>query len=190
MGEFWKIIQVILVSSVKFVAGPFFAYYDNRYDFTFFETVLYCVIGGMLGVIVFTYFSKPIFHFWYSIKRLVKSFFSKEEMFSKPVADIDVPIEVHYEYLDRSAKGRLFTRRNRHIVRVWRKYGLFGVALLTPIILSIPIGTLVANSLVQNRKKIMLYMFVSILFWSLFMTGAFEFFHAVNIRDLRDHLTR
>ncbi|MBL0097380.1 MAG: hypothetical protein IPP46_13540 [Bacteroidetes bacterium] len=62
MGEFWKIIQVILLSSVKFVAGPPFAYYDKRYDFSNLETVLYSVIGGMLGVIIFTYLSQPFLH--------------------------------------------------------------------------------------------------------------------------------
>ena len=46
MIEFWKIVQVILLSSVKFVAGPAFAYYNKQHEFTLPETVIYCVIGG------------------------------------------------------------------------------------------------------------------------------------------------
>ena len=55
MEELLRIVLIILVSSVKFVAGPTFAYLDRDYGFTFFETVSYCVAGGMLGVWFFTF---------------------------------------------------------------------------------------------------------------------------------------
>jgi hypothetical protein len=191
MGEIAKIILVILLSSVKFVAGPPFAYYDNKYDFSFAETVLYCVIGGTLGVVIFTFFSQPIFRFWYYIKSKIKHAFRKKTVFSEPVADIAVPVEIHYEYIKTSDKERkLFTPRNRKIVKVWRKYGLVGIAFVTPVILSIPIGTLIANSLVNSRRKVILYMFFSILFWSLTMTTLFELFHAGTVRDLQDQITK
>jgi hypothetical protein len=187
MSEFIKIILVILLSSVKFVAGPPFAYYDKRYDFSFFETVLYCVIGGMLGVIIFTFFSRPLFRMWHIIKLKVKKMFRKKQMFSDPVADVQDPLEIHYEYIDSNEK-KIFTKRSRTVVKVWQKYGLFGIALITPIILSIPLGTLIANSLVQNRKKIIIYMFFSVLFWSVTMTTLFEFFHAASVRDLQHQI--
>ena len=57
MGEFVKILMVILISSVKFVVGPAFAYYDEKYDFTIFEAIVYPIIGGMLGVFVFSFFT-------------------------------------------------------------------------------------------------------------------------------------
>ena len=65
MNELGKIILVILLSSVKFVAGPAFVYYDQRYEFSFFETIFYCVLGGMLGVFFFTYFSRKIISLWH-----------------------------------------------------------------------------------------------------------------------------
>ena len=49
MSEPLKILMVILISSVKFVVGPAFAYYDDNFDFTFFEAVIYPVIGGKIG---------------------------------------------------------------------------------------------------------------------------------------------
>lgn len=185
MGEFWKIVQVILLSSVKFVAGPPFAYYDQRYNFSFFETVLYCVIGGMLGVVVFSYFSQALFAAWHLIVAYYRKAFRRREVFSKPVADVDAPLEINYEYVSRSEQSKkVFTRRNRRIVRIWKRYGLTGIALITPVILSIPIGTLIANSLVDDRRKILLYMFFSILFWSVAMTTAFEMLHVANLKDL------
>ena len=51
MQEIIKIIQVILLSSVKFLTGPTFAYYNKSYEFSFFEVILYSVLGGMLGVV-------------------------------------------------------------------------------------------------------------------------------------------
>ncbi len=188
MSEFSKIILIILLSSVKFVAGPPFAYYDSRYNFSFIETVSYCVIGGMLGVFIFTFFSRQLFKFWHYLKLKIQSAFKKKEVFSEPVADVEANLEIHYEYVSASAPKKVFTKRNRKLVRIWRKYGLFGIALLTPVFLSIPIGTVIANSLVDNRKKIIIYMFFSVLFWSLTMTTLFEVFHAASVKDLEQQI--
>ena len=188
MSEFSKILLIILLSSVKFVAGPPFAYYDNRYNFSFIETVSYCVIGGMLGVFIFTFFSRQLLKFWHFMKLKIRSVFKKKEIFSEPVADVEANLEIHYEYVASSAPKKVFTKRNRKLVRIWRKYGLFGIALLTPVFLSIPIGTIIANALVDNRKKIIIYMFFSVLFWSLAMTTLFEVFHAATVKDLEQQI--
>ncbi|CAN5394683.1 hypothetical protein BH11BAC2_BH11BAC2_23420 [soil metagenome] len=192
MNEFWKIIQVILISSVKFVAGPPFAYFNNRYEFTFLETVIYCVIGGMLGVFTFTYFSKPIFNGWHKLIHSIKNLFKKPEKFSPPVVDVDPGVEVHYEYIEKKSgpEKRVFSSNSRKIVKVWKTYGLMGIAFLTPVILSIPIGTVIANSFEGNRKKIFVYMFFSILLWSLAMTSAFEIYHANSVKELQDQINK
>lgn len=191
MGEFWKIIQVILISSVKFVAGPPFAYFDQRYNFSFFETVIYCIIGGMLGVTLFTFFSEQITLVWHYLKRIFKNLFKKNQRFSEPVADIEGNVTIRYEYIEKSAETKkIFTKKNRKIVTIWRKYGLIGIAFLTPVILSIPIGTIIANNLVDDKRKIFLYMFISILFWSLFMTSLFEIFHANTVPELQEQITK
>lgn len=191
MNEFWKIIQVILLSSVKFVAGPPFAYYDQRYDFSLIETVFYCVVGGMLGVFIFSYLSKPFFIAEHWIFMKFKKLFSKPEPFSPPKVDVEGNIEVHYEYIDKHARSRkIFTKRNRRIVKIWKKYGLTGIAIITPVILSIPIGTIIANSLESNRKKIILYMFFSILLWSIAMTTTFELLHVASVKDLKEQVIK
>ena len=71
---------------------------------------------------------------------------------------------------------QLFTPRNRRIVRVWRKYGLLGIAFLTPIFLSPPGGTLIAVSFGEKRRRIFLYMFVSGAFWSFIEVALIYFF--------------
>ena len=189
MGEIGKIIAVILLSSVKFIAGPPFAYYDQKYGFTVFETVIYSVMGGMLGVVVFSYFSPPIFQCWHWIRHLFTSKKKIKEIFGEPTVDVDQPVSVTYSYMDLAArKKKVFTKRNRKIVTIWKKYGLVGLAFITPVILSIPIGTIIANSYVTNRKKIFLFMFVSILFWSVLMTSLFELYHVVSLKALQQEI--
>jgi hypothetical protein len=190
VGEVVKIILVILLSSVKFIAGPPFAYYDQKYGFSVFETVLYSVIGGMLGVVVFSYFSPPIFQFWHWIMHFFTSSKKKAEVFSEITVDTDQPVAVTYSYMDYAARRKkVFTRRNRKIVTIWKKFGLVGLAFITPVILSIPIGTVIANSYVRNRKKIFLFMFISILFWSVLMTSLFELYHVVSLKALQQQIT-
>ena len=142
----------------------------------------------MLGVLVFSFFSQPIFSAWRWIVGQIKKIFKKKERFSEPKADVEGHVEIKYEYIAKSYKPKLFTPSNRKLVKFWQKYGLIGIAFITPIVLSIPIGTVIASSLAQNRKKVLVYMFFSILFWSVFMTSMFEIFHASSVRELQNHI--
>jgi membrane protein DedA with SNARE-associated domain len=55
------------------------------------------------------------------------------------------------------------------------KYGLAGIALLTPVILTPLGGTLLAVSVSPNREKIIFYMFISACAWSVILTLAVYF---------------
>jgi membrane protein DedA with SNARE-associated domain len=66
---------------------------------------------------------------------------------------------------------RLFTKNRRRTVRIWRKYGLAGVAFLTPVIFMPIGGPLIATYYGENWKRIVPYMFVSAVFWSPITTG-------------------
>ncbi len=188
MSEFVKILLIILLSSVKFVAGPPFAYFDDRYDFTFFETVLYSVIGGMLGVWVFTFFSIEIQLTINWFKRQLKKTFKKPQIFSEPKST-EGDIEITYLIVDeKEPKKKVFTSRSRKFVRLWKKYGLFGVSFLTPVVISIPLGTIILNAFEDNKQKIFLYMFFSILFWAVLLTSIFEILHVVNIPELKERI--
>ena len=67
-------------------------------------------------------------------------------------------------------KKRKFTKMNRFIVRVRQRFGLYGIAFITPPLLSIPVGTIIASSIYSNKRRVFLFLFTSILFWS--FTGA------------------
>ncbi|MGB0524800.1 MAG: hypothetical protein ACPGJS_17640 [Flammeovirgaceae bacterium] len=71
----------------------------------------------------------------------------------------------------RKKKKRVFSKRARTVVKIWNKFGMKGVAFLTPLLLTPPFGTLVAVSFGARRRKILLYMLISASFWAAILTG-------------------
>lgn len=170
MESFWKVIQVIFLSSVKFAAGPPFAYFGGEQALDPGETFFYCLLGGMLGVLVFTYVSAPILRIEKSIARMIRALKRQNQ---EPIAP-----------------KKIFNPRNRRIVRIWTRYGLSGIAFLTPVLLSIPIDTLVANHLVHNKRKIIAYMFISMLFWSIVLTTVFALLRVDSMKELKEQVSK
>jgi len=74
-------------------------------------------------------------------------------------------------------KKKLFTKKNRQFVKIWRKYGLEGIAFLTPILLSPPGGALIAVVLGggNEKKKIILHMLIWSVVWSIITTYIFYY---------------
>ncbi len=64
-------------------------------------------------------------------------------------------------------KTKIFTSGNRRMVNIWQKYGLWGVAFLTPPLLTPPVGTLLASGFGEPRQRIVLFMLVSSILWGI-----------------------
>ena len=69
---------------------------------------------------------------------------------------------------------KVFSKRNRKFVTFWKKYGLFGISFLTPILFSPILGTLLVNAFGASKSKILGYMLFSAIFWSLALSKAFH----------------
>ncbi|HEX6225440.1 MAG TPA: hypothetical protein VFZ52_13580 [Chryseolinea sp.] len=69
-----------------------------------------------------------------------------------------------------------FSPGNRRFVTVWKKYGLIGLAALTPVIFTPIGGTLLAISSGSPKDKIIFYMFISASTWSIVLSVALYFF--------------
>ena len=63
--------------------------------------------------------------------------------------------------LKRKGKYKLFSRKNRRLVRIWKKFGIVGIAFLTPLLLTPIGGTIIALSFGVKRRYIFLYMTIS-----------------------------
>ena len=74
---------------------------------------------------------------------------------------------------------KLFSPRNRKIVRFWIKYGIKGLAFLTPVVFSPIVGTLLAVSFGEDKTKIFRFMFLSSLFWAFVLSSAIFLVHKV-----------
>jgi len=136
----WEIISVFLLSTVKFVFGA--VPLALAFGFSFFETIFITSIGGFAGVLVFVFLSDILIK---RIKENIKTSQSKNS-----------------NYIPK----KKFTKKNKMIVTVKNKFGIFGICVLTPLLFSIPLGCLLAVRYFKEKQKIIAYMFGSILFWS------------------------
>lgn len=67
---------------------------------------------------------------------------------------------------------KLFSPRNRKIVRFWLRFGLGGLAFLTPVVFSPIVGTLLAVSFGEPRFRIFRFMAAASLFWGVVLSVA------------------
>jgi uncharacterized membrane protein len=132
---------VFLISTVKFVFGG--VPVALGLGFSFFETVVVTTLGGFTGVIIFVTLSDTI------IKRV------KSRKLKKGQGGINAP------------QKKIFSKKNRFIIHVKHRFGLFGIAALTPLLFSIPVGCFLATRYFKDKQRILIYMFTSILFWSI-----------------------
>ena len=70
----------------------------------------------------------------------------------------------------RKKQSTVFNNKNRRIVKVWQKFGVTGIAFLTPILLTPIVGTVVAALFGAPRKRIFMHMLWSAVFWGAALT--------------------
>ncbi len=153
-----ELVIAVLIASFKFaITVPFFILSEKL---SFWESVLFGIASGTFGIIVFMYLSSGILRIWNWFKRKTGWFKRK-----KP--------------------RKKFSKRTRRWVRLKGRFGLAGIAILTPILLSIPIGCFIAMRYYKNKKKIFLYLFISVVIWSFIYAGfgsaILEIFNSIKV---------
>lgn len=152
------IILTILFSSFKFAAT--FPLVIIQYEFSFLETILWTNVGGILGVYFFAFLSGKLLAWWKrTFRRSNKNILADEQQVKK-----------------------IFTRRNRRIVRIKQKYGLAGIALITPFLLSIPVGVFLVVRYYRSSKVKYLYLIAANLIWSVIYTGFYMFWEELLLK--------
>ncbi len=145
MDSRWEIISVFLLSTVKFVFGGIPL--ALAFGFPFFKVVTITTLGGFTGVIFFVFLSDKLIA---SVKKI------KDK---NQIKDL------------RLSTKKIFTKKNKIIIKVKHRFGLLGIAILTPFLISIPLGCYIAVRYFKNKQKILIYMFSSVLFWSIFLSS-------------------
>lgn len=152
------IILTILFSSFKFAAT--FPLVIIQYEFSFLETILWTNVGGILGVYFFAFLSEKLLAWW---KRLFRR--SNRKILE-----------------DEQQVKKIFTRRNRRIVRIKQKYGLIGIALITPFLLSIPVGVFLVVRYYRSSKLKFLYLIAANLIWPVIYTGFYMLWEVLLLK--------
>jgi dipeptide/tripeptide permease len=65
-----------------------------------------------------------------------------------------------------------FTKLNKSIIKVKQRFGLVGIALITPPLISIPVGTIIAVKFYKHRKDLLPMLWLSVWFWNVILTTA------------------
>ncbi|MCX6186002.1 MAG: hypothetical protein NTU43_03255, partial [Bacteroidetes bacterium] len=79
------------------------------------------------------------------------------------------------KYFPAQPKALKFKTSTRIMVKIIRKYEVYGIALLTPII-SIPLGTVLAAAIEKNKWRIKIIMFISFSIWVAVLIGLQKLF--------------
>lgn len=146
-----KYLLIFLFCMVKFVVAVPSGY--ATLDLAFIPFVLFTTAGGVSGVLAFSFFSNYIFQAW----DYVLSSLGFKVIHAKP--------------------KRRFTRASRIYTKIIKNYGLIGLALITPTIISIPVGTILACKLFPDKRKVIIALSISVLLWSIFMSSLLFYFN-------------
>jgi len=160
-----KLLSVFLVASIKyFWATP----YSFGMKLNEWETIFFLETGGILGFLFFYYFFGFLF---------------KELKLLWPVVYRFTPVlfKVRFEmwlirHKMQRTYARKFTKRNKLIVQMRKRYGRWGIVILTPVILSIPVGALLGNKYFKHDRHFIPYMFLSIIIWGIVSVAFFSTF--------------
>lgn len=85
----------------------------------------------------------------------------------------------------RVQKPKLFSGRARYAVRVWQRFGIIGIAVMTPLLFTPIGGSLLALSFKVPTARVLFFMAVSGIFWAIVFTVMM--YQLTFVRDLIIH---
>ena len=141
-----KLFSIFLTAGTKFLFSPSVAYY---FGLNFTQSFIITTAGGLCGTFAFAFLGEVLRRKWRSFICLFAIPFSKmsyKEMVNKP--------------------SRRFSASKRIIVKIKQKFGLAGLAFVTPIIISIPVGTVIGMHMYSQKRKVLLALCISLVLWS------------------------
>lgn len=132
----------------------------------------------VVGLSTFKFVGGPLAGIGFSFNIVLTSLLTFLGMMISVVvfSSFNKPIQAFTRKYFRKKKGKVFTKKSRQFVKIWNRYGLKGVAFLTPILLTPIGGTILANSFSDDKQKIIKYMAISGLFWSFVITSLLFYF--------------
>ncbi len=159
-----KQLSILFISAIKFLVAAPTSY---LFGYSYLHTILNTTAGGLLGVIFFYYSGKYLFAHYPVWKRKVRRFYHKL---------LGIPYQIQHAHDIKTTPSRVFTRKNRTIVKIRQKFGFAGVIILTPVLLSIPLGTFIAVKYYSRRPDLLGWLSVSVVSWSILISTFIKLF--------------
>ena len=148
MEEYRDLISVFLLSTFKFVLGG--VPLEVVLGFPFLKSVIVTSLGGFVGVVFFVFLSE----------RLIKT--------AKKIRE---------RRQERKPKEKkIFTRKNKLIIQVKQRFGLIGISILAPVLISLPLGCYLSLRYFKSKRKVIAYMCISVLLWAIVSVPVFIIF--------------
>ena len=66
-------------------------------------------------------------------------------------------------------KKKVFSKKMRKFINIKNKYGLIGIAIISPIIISIPVGNFIASRFFAKKKHTLIVMLAGVVLWALIL---------------------
>jgi hypothetical protein len=130
---------------------------------SFRESSFAVLAGGIFGFFVFYYITDL---FLVYVRHL------------KPVVVYVTPYRTRLRYRDwrtrrqeKSKNKKVFTRRNKFFVRVRKTYGMWGIIILIPFALSIPVGAFLLRKYYGHRKEAIPAALIVLVFEGMIISG-------------------
>lgn len=156
VGAILKLLHVYLLATVKyFLTFPYAIVIGLDYT----QTIIAVTIGGISGFFFFYYFSGIVIRYYNKHKGVIYSTIRKYFM-----------VDLTGLFGVKSRKRTVSVKRIRNLVKLRKSYGLWGIIIMTPVVLSIPIGAFLLKKYYSTHKNVLAYMMISILGWSLVFT--------------------
>lgn len=116
------------------------------FKYNFIKVILVACAGGITGNVIFTNLSAAIL-------RWMDNYRDKRNIHKK-----------------------IFTKGTRRMIRIKQRFGLAGIAAITPLI-SQPIGAFFAEKFFKDKKKVILYLSISVIVWAIGLYFVLYIFH-------------
>ena len=126
--------------------------------FNYTDSLLISLSGGLFGILFFRFVWKWILQFW-------KNYIIRKDWVEPR------PVKIN--------------KRKRYIVNMKNKYGYWGVIILTPILLSIPLGVFLLERYFRFHKYKFITLSISLIIWGSIIVS---FFHFIQSNMMNNYL--
>lgn len=144
MPHFFKVIQVFFLAMIKYFYAPI---YGVEIGVEFWANFFALIAGGMFAFMTYYHFSRIVM----ILSSRLGPVFRKVLPGSWQQAQKDRKMRRKL----RRSRRRKFTWWNKFMVKFRKQYGMWGIILLTPVFLSLPVGAfLLRKYYIQNKKSV------------------------------------